>query len=71
MPVSDHLPAHPFGGGRSDVKHACPDCPSPLAAGLAIAPSAFCRWCLGTGLVTTEDLDRWQHDANERIAGRR
>lgn len=43
-----------------DVTHACPDCPSPLAGGIAIAPNPFCRWCHGTGQLTTDELDRWQ-----------
>lgn len=51
-------------GERFDVQHACPQCPSPLATGIAIAPSIFCRWCSGTGLVTTAQLAAWQRAAN-------
>lgn len=50
---------HPY-GERIEVKHACPDCPTPLAGGIARVPDPLCRWCRGIGLVTTEDLDRWQ-----------
>lgn len=54
-------------GERFDVKHACPDCPTPLAA-LVLQPNPFCRWCQGTGLVTTEMLATWQRSANDQLA---
>ena len=46
-------------GERFDVKHACPDCPTPLAT-LWQQPNPLCRWCHGTGLLTTQQLARWQ-----------
>jgi len=55
---------HP-GGKRFDVKHACPDCPTPLAA-IYQNPNPFCPWCYGTGLLTTEQLAQWQAAANAR-----
>lgn len=63
-PVTENdqaLLAHPL-GVRMDIQHACPECPSPLAAGLTIAPSILCRWCSGSGLLTTEQLARWQRE---------
>jgi len=47
-------------GERIEAKHACPDCPTPLAA-LYVPPSPTCRTCNGTGLLTGEDLARWQY----------
>ena len=55
---------HPL-GERFEVKHACPDCPTPLAA-VVLQPNPFCRWCYGTGLITTAQLAAWQADANTR-----
>jgi len=49
---------HPL-GERFDVKHACPDCPTPLGP-LYRPPNPFCRWCRGTGLLTNAELARWQ-----------
>jgi len=46
-------------GERFDVKHACPDCPTPLGP-LYRPPNPFCRWCRGTGLLTNAELARWQ-----------
>ena len=54
-------------GERFDVKHACPDCPTPLGA-LYQPPNSFCGWCAGTGLVTTEALGRWQAAKNREMA---
>ena len=56
---NDHLAMHP-GGVRQEVTHACPDCPSPLAGGVARMPDPLCRWCRGTGLVFTDELAAWQ-----------
>jgi DnaJ-class molecular chaperone len=50
-------------GERFDVKHACPDCPTPGAGGIWIPPSALCPTCRGTGLVTTAELGAWQAKA--------
>jgi len=45
-----------------DVKHACPNCPSPLTApgALVLAPNTFCPWCYGTGLVDEATLAHYQ-----------
>lgn len=45
---------HP-GGVRQTVRHACPE------HGIAYVPP-LCPVCLGTGLVTTERLARWERD---------
>lgn len=53
----------PIAWGRHVLtKHACPACPSPLAAGLTIAPSVFCVYCHGSGLVDEPTLNRWCAD---------
>jgi len=49
-------------GERIEVRHACPECPTPLAGGIYIPPNGLCVWCRGAGLVSTEDLARWQWD---------
>ncbi len=56
---------HP-GGQRFEVRHACPECPTPLAA-LAVPPTGLCPWCRGTGLVATEDLARRQAHRNATV----
>jgi hypothetical protein len=58
---------HPH-GQRFEVKHACPDCPTPLAGGIQLLPNVFCPTCRGSGLITTEQLDQWQQRANELLA---
>lgn len=50
-------------GERIEVRHACPDCPTPLTT-LWQPPRPDCRFCAGTGLVTTAELARWQRQAN-------
>lgn len=57
---------HPY-GQRIEVKHACPDCPTPLAGGVARLPNVFCPTCHGDGLVTTDQLDLWQQRALTRV----
>lgn len=48
-------------GDRVDVVgHACPDCPIGT-------PAAFCRWCLGTGLVSDSKLTEWQREQNAKL----
>lgn len=59
-------------GARIEVNHACPDCPTPLAAlgpGLVLPPNPSCRHCRGTGLLTTAELAAWQaqQNAEERL----
>jgi hypothetical protein len=49
-------------GERMTVSHACPQCPIGQA-------TPFCEVCLGTGLVSTERLARWQSVQNRLIAG--
>lgn len=54
-------------GERIDViGHACPDCPQPVAR-LQVAPNPFCRWCQGTGVVSTAMLAAWQAAQNARV----
>jgi hypothetical protein len=59
----DHraMDQHPL-GVRQPVKHACPECPIGQAG-------PFCVTCWGTGLVTEEDLFRWQAGQNRIAAG--
>jgi hypothetical protein len=47
-------------GVRFDVKHACPECPTPFAGGIHLLPKVFCQTCHGDGLITTEQLAQWQ-----------
>jgi hypothetical protein len=58
--ATDH---HPLSArGRFEVRHACPDCPTPLAGlGQLLLPArAHCRTCAGTGLVSEAELALWQ-----------
>ena len=53
--------AHRPSGKKLDVKHACPECPIPFVGGIARLPNPFCPWCWGTGLVTAQELHRWEY----------
>lgn len=55
-------PHHVDHGSRLETNHACPDCPTP---GVGDGPTPTCRYCAGTGLVDTQQLDRWQHDVDQ------
>lgn len=59
---------HPY-GERIEVKHACPNCPSPLIGGVARFPNPFCPHCYGTGLVDEAELDRWTRKMAAAAAG--
>jgi hypothetical protein len=57
-PIPRHVAA---GAVPLDVRHACPECP--LGHG-----RPGCPVCAGTGLVTTDQLGRWQQSTDARIA---
>jgi len=55
------LPQHLRGERIAVSGHACPE------HSIAYVP-AFCPVCLGSGVVTTERLARWQRDQDRLIA---
>lgn len=54
------IPIHPNGERIDAVGHMCPDC-GPTGV-------LLCRWCMGTGLVTTARLADWQREENTKLA---
>jgi hypothetical protein len=59
---------HPRGVRLDNIKHACPECPTPFArvGELQLPPRPDCRWCHGTGLLSEAELYRWQVTALAR-----